>query len=51
MIAVVGIEDSYRPGLTLSGKADLREQEQRRSLQFFGLPWDALTFLCHVPDL
>ncbi len=45
-----GVEDSYRPNLTLAGKADLREQEQRRSLQFFGLPEDSLTFLCLVND-
>ncbi|MCF7838262.1 MAG: PIG-L family deacetylase [Candidatus Marinimicrobia bacterium] len=40
-----GVEDAYRPGLTLADKADLREQEQRRSLQFFGLPPEALTVL------
>src|SRR4030042_5702250 len=40
-----GVEDSYRPGLTLADKADLREREQRRSLQFFGLPENPLTFL------
>ena len=40
-----GVEDSYRPGLTLADKADLREREQRRSLQFFGLPENRLTFL------
>jgi LmbE family N-acetylglucosaminyl deacetylase len=45
-----GVEDSYRPGLTLAGKADLREQEQRRSLRFFGLPRDDLTFLCLAND-
>lgn len=45
-----GVEDSYRPGLTLASKADLREQEQRRSLQFFGLPEENLTFLCLVND-
>jgi LmbE family N-acetylglucosaminyl deacetylase len=40
-----GVEDSYRPGLTLADKADLREREQRRSLQFFGLLENRLTFL------
>jgi LmbE family N-acetylglucosaminyl deacetylase len=40
-----GVEDSYRPGLTLADKADLREREQRRSLQFFRLPENRLTFL------
>lgn len=40
-----GIEDAYCPGLTLAGRADLREREQRRSLQFFGLPEEDLTFL------
>ena len=40
-----GVEDSYRPGITLADKADLREREQRRSLQFFGLPENRLTFL------
>jgi LmbE family N-acetylglucosaminyl deacetylase len=40
-----GVEDSYRPGLTRAAKADLREREQRRSLQFFGLPENRLTFL------
>ncbi len=40
-----GVEDAYRPGLTLEGKASLREQEQRRSLHFFGLPEKSLTFL------
>lgn len=40
-----GVENSYRPGLTLTGKADIREQEQRRSLEFFGLPEERLSFL------
>jgi len=40
-----GVEDSYRLGLTRADKADLREREQRRSLQFFGLPENRLTFL------
>lgn len=40
-----GVEESYRPGLTIAEMADLREREQRRSLQFFGLPENCLTFL------
>ena len=40
-----GVEDDYLPGLTLAGKANLREHEQRRSLEFFGLPEHCLTFL------
>ncbi|NQT93554.1 MAG: PIG-L family deacetylase [Lentisphaerae bacterium] len=45
-----GIEDAYRPGLTLAEKADLREDEQRRSLQFFSLPEDCLAFLALSND-
>jgi LmbE family N-acetylglucosaminyl deacetylase len=45
-----GIEDTYCPGLTLAERADLREREQRRSLQFFGLPEDGLTFLSLTND-
>lgn len=40
-----GVEDAYRPGLTLEGRADLREREQRASLHFFGLPGQRLRFL------
>lgn len=40
-----GVEDSYRPGLTLEDKANLREREQRDSIEFFGLPGSCLTFL------
>jgi len=40
-----GVEDSYRPGLDLSGKARLRVEEQRRSIRLFGLPENALTLL------
>lgn len=40
-----GVEADYRPGLSLNGMAELRESEQRRSLAFFGLPEDRLTFL------
>ena len=39
-----GIEDSYRPGATLAEKRALRENEQRNSLRFFGLPEGRLTF-------
>lgn len=45
-----GVEDGYRPGLTLAGRADLREAEQRASLRFFGLPESNLTFLTPVAD-
>jgi len=40
-----GVEDDYLPGLTRADRTALREQEQRRSLQFFGLPDNCLTFL------
>jgi len=40
-----GVDDDYRPGFTLAQKADLRENEQRQSLRFFGLPEDCTTFL------
>lgn len=40
-----GVEDAYRPGLTLETMALLREHEQRNSLRFFGLPEGCLTFL------
>jgi len=40
-----GVEDAYRPGLTLETMAQLREHEQRNSLRFFGLPENCLTFL------
>lgn len=40
-----GVEDTYRPGLTVETMARLREQEQRDSARFFGLPEDCLTFL------
>ncbi len=40
-----GVEDSYRPGMTLADKTQLREYEQRNSARFFGLPGDRLTFL------
>ena len=40
-----GVEDAYCPGFTLAQKADLREEEQRQSLHFFGLPEGCITFL------
>jgi LmbE family N-acetylglucosaminyl deacetylase len=39
-----GVQNSYRPGLSLAEQAAIREQEQRSSLCFFGLPEDCLTF-------
>jgi LmbE family N-acetylglucosaminyl deacetylase len=40
-----GVDDSYRPGATILEKAAIREQEQRNSMRFFGLPERCLTFL------
>ncbi len=40
-----GVDDAYQPGATLAEKSALREQEQRASLRFFGLPEEDLTFL------
>ncbi|MBN1676240.1 MAG: PIG-L family deacetylase [Kiritimatiellae bacterium] len=40
-----GVEDGYGPVPTLEAKAALREQEQRRSCRFFGLPDEHLTVL------
>jgi LmbE family N-acetylglucosaminyl deacetylase len=40
-----GVQDSYCSPPTLEAKAALREQEQRVSCRFFGLPDDRLTFL------
>ena len=45
-----GVEDAYRPGLTLADKTELRKQEQQRSLRFFGLPGKCLTFLSLAND-
>lgn len=45
-----GVDDDYRPGLTLTHKAELREREQQRSLAFFGLPENCLTFLALAND-
>jgi LmbE family N-acetylglucosaminyl deacetylase len=43
--AASGVEDCFRPGLTRAEKAALREEEQRASLRFFGLPENQATFL------
>jgi len=40
-----GVEDSYCTSPTWEKKATLREAEQRRSVQFFGLEEGSLTFL------
>jgi len=40
-----GVLDTYRPGLTLADKAEIREREQCDSLRFFGLPDASRTFL------
>lgn len=40
-----GVQDEYQLGLSLEGKAMLREMEQRLSLGFFGLHEESLTFL------
>ncbi len=45
-----GVEDCYLTGASLADKARLREEEQRRSLAFFGLPEERLTFLDLEPD-
>lgn len=39
-----GVEDAYRCDLTLAQKAGLREEEQRASLRFFGLPESSVVF-------
>ena len=40
-----GVLEEYQPGLSLEGKTALREIEQRRSLGFFGLHEENMTFL------
>jgi LmbE family N-acetylglucosaminyl deacetylase len=40
-----GVEETYRPGLTLEAMTQLRVCEQQNSLRFFGLPEGCLTFL------
>lgn len=45
-----GVEDEYLPSGTLTQLADIREAEQRRSLEFFGLAEAQMTFLRTVND-
>lgn len=40
-----GVEDGFLPELTSGGKAAIREEEQRASCRFFGLPETRLAFL------
>jgi len=40
-----GVEDSYLSPATPEMKAALRDEEQRRSCRFFGLPEECLTFI------
>lgn len=45
-----GVDDDFGPELTLQRKAALREQEQRASCRFFGLPAARLSFLRLAED-
>lgn len=45
-----GVEDGYGGAFTAGDKGRLREDEQRRSFRFFGLPDNQLTFLRLVED-
>jgi LmbE family N-acetylglucosaminyl deacetylase len=45
-----GVDDDFAPKLTAQGKAAIREQEQRASCNFFGLPPEHLTFLHLAED-
>lgn len=45
-----GVEARYRPGLMLAAMTELREQEQKNSARFFGLPEADLTFVHLVND-
>lgn len=45
-----GVEDGFRGAFTADAKAALREEEQRASCRFFGLPDDRLAFLRLVED-
>ena len=45
-----GVEDGFAPGLTVPGKAAIREHEQKASCNFFGLPPEQLTFLHLAED-
>lgn len=40
-----GVEDNYAPNLTLDKKTAIRDEEQRASVRFFGLPESMLTLL------
>jgi LmbE family N-acetylglucosaminyl deacetylase len=42
--STTGVLDSYRPNLTPIAKAIIREEEQRRSCAYFGLPENHLMF-------
>jgi LmbE family N-acetylglucosaminyl deacetylase len=45
-----GVEDGFADAVTDEQKAVLREQEQRASCAFFGLPAERLTFMRLTPD-
>jgi LmbE family N-acetylglucosaminyl deacetylase len=45
-----GVEDGFADAITDEQKAVLREQEQRASCAFFGLPAERLTFMRLTPD-
>lgn len=45
-----GVEDEYHPGATLADMADIREQEQKNSMHFLGLPDRCITFLSLIND-
>ena len=45
-----GVEDDYLPDLTLEKKTLLRDEEQRASVRFFGLPEEALMLLSPDKD-
>jgi len=45
-----GVDDDFAPKLTEQRKAAIREQEQRASCNFFGLPPEQLTFLRLTED-
>lgn len=45
-----GVEDNYCPEATFADKSALRDQEQRASMRFFGLPDENLTFFAIERD-
>ncbi len=45
-----GVEDAYMPGSSLAQKTDLRDEEQRNSARFFGLPEPSLSLLSLKKD-